>query len=95
MPSDGWDCEGLMQRFTIVRCIESGLGFVRGDTYPLLGWNNGHYIFREDSEGNPFELLVHTFCSIDGSDEPYEFADAMTGQAPRFVEETPDADIVG
>lgn len=43
--------------FDIAMCRESGQGFKKGRKYPVVGWNNGVHIFRENACGDPVEMV--------------------------------------
>ena len=60
-----------MRIYEPVLCVKSGKGFKEGNIYPMLGWNNGHHVFREDENGNPEEIILHDFGSELGSPETY------------------------
>lgn len=47
------------KNYEIVKCVTSGDGFIAGELYAMLGWNNGHHILREDEYGNIHEFVAH------------------------------------
>ena len=62
---------------TFVRCVTSGEGFEKGVTYPVLGWNDGINIMRQDANGDPFNFVACTggigegeFNNFNGSGKP-------------------------
>lgn len=43
-----------------VVCVTSGKGFKKGVVYPVLGYNNGIHILRENSDGDPYDFIACT-----------------------------------
>ena len=49
--------EANCREFVEVLCVETGEGFIRGKTYPMLGWNNGVHVLRETENGDIYEKV--------------------------------------
>lgn len=65
--------------FSIVECLESGDGFLKGHLYAQVGTNNGIQIQRENDEGDCETFLYATFEDImdwEGKGKPrFRFVD--------------------